>query len=295
MNDVPHYFLYGKTAAIDSTHHLAITRLEESLPKHQWEIHPHRHDHLHQLLVLETGSVLAKIHDQHYEEKAGCIIYVPAREVHGFTHHPSVQGYILTINAAFLSGLFAESEHQALLILLSRPLLLNQANNQATYERLFGLIQQLLSEYESDQLGKVSILGSYLKIILILLSRNALPLAQSLSPSNYKITLYERFLDLLEQNYLAQWGVNQYANALGLTENRLNRLCQRYTGQNTLQLIHGRLMLEAKRRLIYTNSAISTLAYELGFKDPAYFTRFFTRHSAGTSPSQFKLQWHQNH
>jgi AraC family transcriptional activator of pobA len=48
-------------------------------------------------------------------------------------------------------------------------------------------------------------------------------------------------------------------------------------------------MLEAKRALCYTNQTVAEIAYTLGFVDPAYFTRSFTKH-AGVSPRRYRSQ-----
>lgn len=291
MHDVPHYFLYGKTTPDTTPDYLEITVLQESLPKHNWEIHPHRHDQLHQLLILEQGSVLTQIRDRHHEEQAGCILSIPAREVHGFTHQPSVQGYLFTITEAFLKGLFAESERQLFPFLLTQPLILKPLTNNSDYQAMRYAVTQVVKEYQQQQLGQSAVIGTYLKLIFMLLGRLAEPLGNTQTPSDKhydsKVTSYERFLNLLELHYIKHWSVGQYASLLGLTENRLNRLCQRYAGQNALQIVHGRLITEAKRKLIYTGLSISEVAYDLGFKDPAYFSRFFTK-QCGEAPGTFK-------
>ena len=46
-------------------------------------------------------------------------------------------------------------------------------------------------------------------------------------------------------------------------------------------------MLEARRKLTYIAAPVSRLAYELGFQDPAYFCRFFRKHT-GMTPSEFR-------
>lgn len=81
------------------------------------------------------------------------------------------------------------------------------------------------------------------------------------------------------------------ASELGITGTYLNLLCQRLTGCSALQVLHARIMLEARRLLIYTPLTIGQVADDLGFEDPAYFTRFFKRH-AGVSPKAFRLQRH---
>ena len=54
-----------------------------------------------------------------------------------------------------------------------------------------------------------------------------------------------------------------------------------------LDLLHERLILEARRMLAYTPATIAEVAAELGFDDPAYFSRFFSR-SVGASPSGYR-------
>ncbi|MNE34730.1 Bifunctional transcriptional activator/DNA repair enzyme AdaA [compost metagenome] len=67
----------------------------------------------------------------------------------------------------------------------------------------------------------------------------------------------------------------------------LNSLCRELAGQTALQIIHQRLLLEAKRNLIYTNMSIGQLSDSLGFSDPTYFSRFFRRLD-GQTPNAFR-------
>ena len=69
----------------------------------------------------------------------------------------------------------------------------------------------------------------------------------------------------------------QAAEALGLSVAHLNSLCRRLAGQSALQILHQRVLLEAKRELVYTSLTINQLADSLGFADPAYFSDVFAR------------------
>ena len=289
MTDVPHYSLYGKTATADAPDYLYIAALEESLPKHNWEIHPHRHDNLHQLLVLEEGSSLLQVNDVHGEEHAPCILSIPPREVHGFTHQPGVRGYIITIAESFLLGAFAETERQTFPFLFNQPLLTRLKVGSLPDSPLWVLLRQLVAEYQQPQAGQTCVIGAYLKILFVLLGRAAGQVQDPEQQYDAKITVYEQFLKMLEAHYRQHWGVGEYASVLGLTESRLNRLCQRYAGQNALQVVHGRLVTEAKRKLIYADMSVSEVSYDLGFEDSAYFSRFFTKHS-GEAPGRFKVR-----
>jgi AraC family transcriptional activator of pobA len=96
-----------------------------------------------------------------------------------------------------------------------------------------------------------------------------------------------RFLLLVEQHFLAHWPIGRYASRLGLSPQRLNRLVRAERGCTALELVHERLTRVACRRLVYIVAPAASLALELGFDDPAYFSRFFKRRT-GMSPQQWR-------
>jgi AraC family transcriptional regulator, transcriptional activator of pobA len=91
----------------------------------------------------------------------------------------------------------------------------------------------------------------------------------------------------VEQHYREHLTVETLAHRLDLSSVHLNTLCRRLAGQSALQIIHQRLLLEARRSLIYTNMTIAQVSDSLGFSDPTYFSRFFRRLS-GQSPNAFR-------
>ncbi|MEZ8028054.1 helix-turn-helix domain-containing protein [Enterovibrio norvegicus] len=287
MSNIPHYFLYGEELPESSPDYMHIARLEQSLPKHNWEIHPHRHDDLHQLMILESGSMTAQIRESSAEYQGGCVLSIPAREVHGFVHQPGVTGFILSISQPFILSLFNESERQALSSLLREPLVIPLTEGRHIVE-LKALGERLLAEYQGRESGQASMIGAYLKIVFISLSRQ-IQHREPTQPSDAKTALFEKFTALVEQHYHQHWSVNEYATALGLSQGQLNRTCQRSADQQALEIIHGRIVDEAKRLLIFTQLSSKEIGYQLGFKDPGYFSRFFTRH-VGQAPKQFQQQ-----
>jgi len=94
-------------------------------------------------------------------------------------------------------------------------------------------------------------------------------------------------MSLINRDFHSHRKVESYAAELGITAPYLNNVCQQLVEKSALQMVHERVLLEAKRSLIYTVQNISEIAYGLGFTDPAYFTRFFRR-LTGLSPKQFR-------
>jgi len=92
---------------------------------------------------------------------------------------------------------------------------------------------------------------------------------------------------VLEQDSAAQHAVGNYARRLRTSETALRRACQRVAGQSPNAMLHARLLVEAERLLRYTGLSVGQIAYQLGFRDPAYFSRFFS-HRSGLSPSAYR-------
>ena len=74
-----------------------------------------------------------------------------------------------------------------------------------------------------------------------------------------------------------------------VTEARLNDICRRVANLPSKEIIHERLLQEARRLLQFSAVPISEISYQLGFSDPAYFSRFFTKRT-GLAPSQYRQQ-----
>jgi len=89
--------------------------------------------------------------------------------------------------------------------------------------------------------------------------------------------LVAQFRRLLEAHYREHRSIRSYAASLAVSETRLRRACLAVVGRPPVELAHGRLLIESERLLRYTTMSIAKVAFHLGFQDPAYFTRFFTR------------------
>lgn len=104
--------------------------------------------------------------------------------------------------------------------------------------------------------------------------------------------VYE-FLMLLESNYLQVCNTDFYAGKLGISSKRLNQILKDKLDKTGTQLIHDRIILESKRLIIHSESTIKEIAYDLGFSDRPYFSRFFKKQT-GQTPDEFQKQA-QNH
>lgn len=97
----------------------------------------------------------------------------------------------------------------------------------------------------------------------------------------------QMLLESIENNYRKQRRADFYANELSLSAKRLNELTRSSFGKTISQMINERLILEAKREIGYVRKPIKEISYELGFSEPAYFTRFFGKQT-GYAPEDFR-------
>jgi AraC-like DNA-binding protein len=96
-----------------------------------------------------------------------------------------------------------------------------------------------------------------------------------------------RFLDMVEQGYLDARQVAHYAQRLAMTGDHLSTLVRERLGRTASGVIHDRLLLEAKRLLLHGDMSIKEVGYALGMKDPAYFSRWFTK-AEGQPPAAYR-------
>lgn len=95
-----------------------------------------------------------------------------------------------------------------------------------------------------------------------------------------------RFQDLLETRFQEGQDTEFFADALGVTMSTLNRRVKAELGQTVRQAMNERLAVEARLQLRGGQKPIKQVAFDLGFDDPLYFSRFFKKHF-GKAPSNY--------
>ena len=106
--------------------------------------------------------------------------------------------------------------------------------------------------------------------------------------------LVGNFLQMVELHYRDGWPVARYADALGVTSDKLHAHCQREKNCGPRAIIHERLVREACTRLQQLDLPVEQIGYGLGFRDPAYFNRFFRKYR-GASPGNYRRQIRLEH
>lgn len=155
--------------------------------------------------------------------------------------------------------------------------------DKETAGQLAKVYEIMEEEYEKSN-SSAPILKTLLKVFLLQLVRIK---EQDFTVQDINQKRVYEFMVLLEMNYQQVRNTDFYAGKLGISSKRLNQILKEKLDKTGMQLIHDRIVLEAKRQIIHSESTIKEIAYDLGFKDRPYFSRFFKQHT-GQSPEQFQ-------
>ncbi|QXI35587.1 helix-turn-helix domain-containing protein [Pseudomonas promysalinigenes] len=279
---VPLFQLYGENHQWPGTDLLHCEPISARSSLHHWEIKPHQHAELFQLLYVQRGQVQVEIEGMRSRISAAAVQVVPPLTVHGFRFSTDIQGHVLT----FGTTLVAELEQR-----LGTPLgvLAKAACYPLGRDRVLlrGLIDTLQHEYQGNASSRATMLQALVTALMVWISRRPQPSEAPRNRDERDRHLLGQYLRLVEAHYREHLSVEAFAARLNISSLQLNQLCRRLSGQTALQVMHQRLLLEARRNLIYTRMSIGQLSDSLGFSDPTYFSRFFKRLS-GQTPHAYR-------
>lgn len=273
------YNLFGESGDLPDVVHCETIASRAVL--HDWTLAVHRHARLHQVLLIERGGGEATLDGRVMPLRPMQIVNVPVGHVHGFRFVPDTQGWVLTIAAEILDEALLAAEGL-------RGALSHSAVVRGT-PQIRAAMKQIFAEHAAREFGRAHVLRALSSAMIGLVARALM--SESGGNGTVESSLFRRFEALLEQHHLERWSVADYAEALAVTPTHLNRITRAATGDTASHLILNRLIREARRSLVYTNLPVSTIAYALGFEDPAYFSRVYAA-ATGVSPRAFRAQLH---
>jgi len=288
VSTTPIYELYGdqgKGSILDGLH---LESIAERSRLHNWNIRPHRHAALLQWLLLERGRAEVEI-DGHAQTLRGPgVVWVPPFAVHGFRFAAETRGHVVTLDQTWLRGVLGGTA--GLWEELAHPRVLALRGAADTMRALRRIAENLRVEYSaSRQWRPQSLAGAALMLVssVARLPRLVGGTTTVAADEQRAMQHLRRYREQVERRFRSQPTLAGLVKPLGITTTQLNRLCRRHLRCSALDVLHQRLLLEAKRELRYTALQVQQISDGLGFADPAYFTRFFSR-LAGRSPQKWR-------
>ncbi|MDD2270741.1 MAG: helix-turn-helix transcriptional regulator [Desulfuromonadaceae bacterium] len=241
---------------------------------------PHRHSY-QEIIWVRQGSAEQLLDGEIVTYPSHTLLIVPKGRIHRFVPSRDCLGCVIRFKDEFLLNqshlLFSQfSGHTALHLSDEQP---------AGIEAYFSLMS---SECKRADPYHLQALRYLLAAFIAKLEELRLQYSRVV-PQDFTLTLciWNRFNTLIEQKFKSEHAVSFYASELGLSPRRLGDVVKLYTGEYTSDVIDGRLIVEAKRLLLFSNLTIKEIAFELGFEEHSYFTKVFKK-LTGKTPSDFK-------
>ncbi len=254
----------------------------------------HRHSRFYQVHLLHQGSIRLHLDDGVYAGHAPLVFLTPPAAPHAFFADEETEGVVISVRQevvrgwqAAKSGLWSEE-----LMRTAAFLLLADRTGAPSEEgrRLMDLGRLLHAEFRGAGLGRAAVLSALALCFFTSLGRLISSRSHAHNPahkSGEDLRIFLAFCDLVESNFREALTLAQYARRLKVTQARLNDVCRRVANLPSKELVHERVLAEARRLLRFSLTPVSELGYQLGFTDPGYFSRFFKQRT-GLSPSDFR-------
>ncbi len=245
---------------------------------------PHKHN-FYQIIIINKGNGSHQIDFTKHQVKKKHIFIMKPGQVHSWNFPKDIEAYV--IDFSFQS--FAENKENTLerwseINALSDSI---KINANVDFDSIFNLAEIMYSEFQNEEIYYSRSLKNLLSSLLIKLIRIDQNKVRDTHTNKIARPLLDHFYVLVEKNYKSHHNVKFYSDSLGQPPKTLSMAISRATGLSPHQIIHNRIVLEAKRLLAFSTKSISEISYELGFNDYSYFSRFFKKHNKLT-PADFR-------
>ncbi|MBL0339816.1 MAG: helix-turn-helix domain-containing protein [Bacteroidetes bacterium] len=244
----------------------------------------HRHSYF-EVFFFENGGGIQLIDFKQLPVLANSCYIVFPQQIHLLKRAPKACGRLVQFSEEIIPSVQLRLQLQ-LLFFSEKSAILFEKNKLQLNQ--FGAILDLLEAASKVQteLSKEITLHFLQALLLQLIDSREKIDVHSLSGDRQ---LLFRFQQILEEQYLENHQVNRYASFLNTTDKKLSSVTTKLLGITPLQVIHNRLLLEAKRLLLFENNSHKEIAFHLGFDSPASFSLFIKK-KTGFSPSELNLQ-----
>lgn len=265
---------------------IQISRFAPYLSVHENLRDAHKHNFYHVTLFTE-GAGTHTIDFKTFTVKPYQIYFMIPGQVHGWQFEGKVDGYIINFSVSFLQSLLQKPDYLEQFPFFSGDVEESVIDlPESLHTPVTTIFEQLISESEqrvrlSVDMIQVLMLQLFIRIGRISFERSPV------QTNTYNYILLKNFQKLIEKNFTTLKLPKDYAELLFITPNHLNALCTSTLGTSAGELIRNRIILEAKRLLVNKDSTITEIAYQLGFADNSYFTKFYKKYT-GQTPEEFR-------
>ena len=279
---------YDRVNHTDANASFGISRMEDIYEKRKGKTdEPHRHDFYTILIVKEAWGAHHMDFTTHELGKHQ-LFFIGPGQVHQLVETKKPLGFslvfaqsFLTLNniaPTFISDINLFQDFSNIPPLQMAP---------STFSQIEGYAEQMVSYLSTNTPFRFEALGALLKLLLIASHQHCSLHQLDVQTRETGGSLVRNFKAAIESHYKQWHKTTDYAKALNITTDHLNRVVKDLTGKTAKTHIQSRITTAGKRLLYFTDRSTKEIAYELGFLEPSNFSAFFKK-CTGMSPSKFR-------
>lgn len=249
----------------------------------------HIHD-FYEIVWFKNGKGVHRVDFTTYDVEPGTVFFISPGQVHEFDDNHLYEGCVMKVCHNLLNQSSQDNEFAYLKFNVFNTDTYPCYRVRSEYiSRVDSLIKDIREEVNNFCcIGHDDYLRSLIHMLIITIERGSEEKGSKiLSPNRTSHKTFLAFRQMIEQHYRDLHTVKDYSDRLGVSTKSLTNYVSECSPHSPLELINGRIILEAKRLLRYSNLMIKEIAYRLGFEDPSYFVKFFKR-IVGVAPIDFR-------
>jgi AraC-like DNA-binding protein len=243
------------------------------------------------LIWVKEGSGKVKTGFSEFDFKANTLFAFAPFQPFIFSTENAIKGVVINFHPEFMFIHQQEKEKAFKEVLYNnanqRPFVSIDINSTAAFDML---CEKIETEIQNPSLAQHDLLVAYLRILLINASRLKMeqqPSAAVAEKESKEHYILQKLKDAIEENFRSKHSPGDYAAMLYVTTKTLAKVSKLHYNKTLSNIINERIIIEAKRELYLTNKAVKEIAYELGYEDEYYFSRFF-KVNTNVSPQKYR-------
>jgi len=233
----------------------------------------------HEIVWIRQGHVSLLLDGEDFEIDAGAFLVIPSGRIKQFISAKGVRGLFVRFSEDIIKDfpkhLFSKFNQMATIHLAQDEI--------EKFELLFKVVELEYSSLDANNPYLANLISLIIQKLAFIKEKQIIEDSKPME----SLCVFNAFEQMLEKHIPEKKTIHFYASKLNLTPRKLNDVVKNLFGKSATALIAERLMIEARRDLLYSDNTIYQIAYALGFKDNSHFTKFFKKHS-NLTPKEFR-------
>jgi len=251
---------------------------------------PHKHD-FYLIVLFTSGEGIHEVDFDSYPIKRGALFLMNPGQTHHWEFTEKAKGFIFFHSKDFYNVSFLNKNidnYPFFYTSYNLPFLQIKEKELDLFIHFFIVICE---EFELNNFMRHQKLALIVDLLYIEITRLYIKNEQNnIHKTEKSVAWFRKLEQLIDQKFLTMKKASDYAFELNVSAKHLNKVVINTVGKTTTDLIHQRILLEAKRLLTHGELTVQEIAFELGYEDVSYFSRLFKK-KCGVSPSVFSKKY----